>query len=122
MSQAASLDRVVYSREEYRRTAAASDAAVLTRDPLSPEVELPTLIRDSDDAVSFRDMLYNLRKLPCGDWTCNIARGVFTGSVGDTITIVYPRFGLAAGKNFIVKRIRTDLSVLYDAFTLFGPQ
>ncbi len=87
------------------------------------EMEFVTFLRSESDAVAFGTDFFNLRKLDRWSWACYVNKANYPGlEVGQTITVFYPRFGLSAGKNFIIKRIKTDSNAVFDELTLFGPQ
>lgn len=114
--------RVSFSLTEFRKVTQ-TDASVKTRDPLSTELEFNSLLDSEADATTFASQILDLRKVNGrNDWSLTIRKGAINPDIGDTITIVYPRFGLNAGRNFIVKRMKRSQSSLYDEFTLFGPQ
>ena len=115
------LDRVAFAQREYR-TVVSEDLAIQTKHPLAVEMEYNTLISSAADAQAFGDSLLALRKLDRDTWSLYINKQNYDFDVGVTITLVYPRFGLQAGGNFIVKRIKRDSGLLYDELTLFGPQ
>jgi len=113
--------RVAFALREYR-TVVQEDLTVQTKHPLSGEMEFNTLISSSTDATTFASQILGLRKLDRDTWAVAINRQNYAIELGDTVTIVYPRFGLDTGKNFIVKRLKRDSNVLYEELTLFGPQ
>lgn len=115
------VDRVAFAVREYR-TVTVEDTAVQTKHPLSVELEFTTFISSSADATTFGTQILNLRKVDRDTWAAVVNKQNNTIEIGDTITLVYPRFGMDSGKNFIVKRLKRDSNVLYDELTLFGPQ
>lgn len=114
--------RAVFSQAEYRKTSPIADAAVKERDPLAMELEMITLVEDQSDAEALGQQILDLRQDGRFDWACAVTRGSVTARMGDTITIVYPRYGLDAGADFIIKRFRRDQSSPYDTMTLYGPK
>lgn len=114
--------RLVYAQTEYRSTQVL-DASVQTRHPLASQLEYYTLILNEADAISFGNSVLNLRKLDRWNWVTTVNKNNYPNlTIGQTITLAYPRFGLNAGKNFIVKRIAKDSNSLFTQLTLFGPQ
>lgn len=117
----ATLAQILFAATEFRYTSAVSDSLTKSRNPLAVELTMDTLFQNSGAADSLAFEILALRKSGA-DWAMNVVRGQLLVEIGDTITVVYPRFGLSAGKNFIVKRIRRDASNQYDQFMLYGPQ
>ena len=115
------VNRVAFAQQEYR-TVVSQDLTVQTKHPLSVDLEYNTLLSLQSDAQTFGDQILALRKVDRDTWSLYVNRQNYTIEMGDTITLVYPRFGLDGGKNFIVKRLKRDSSLLYDELTLFGPQ
>src|SRR6478609_6277006 len=106
------MNRVAFAAREYRTTIS-EDTAIQTKHPLSAELEYNTLLKLSTDAQTFGDEVLALRKLDRDTWAMAVSRQNYTVELGDTITVTYPRFGLDAGKNFIVKRLKRDSNMLY---------
>ena len=115
------IAQLAFSMTEYR-TVSAEDAAIKTRHPLAIDLEYNTFISNEADALSFGNNILNLLKVDRNTWQCQVAKGNYNFDLGDTITIVYPRFGLSGGKNFIIKRFKRDANGLFYDLTLFGPQ
>ncbi len=115
------MARVAFAQREYR-TVLSEDLTVQQRHPLAVEMEYQTLFSAQADAKAFGDYVLELRKLDRDTWSCAVNKQNVTVELGDTVTIVYPRFGLQAGGEFIVKGLRRDSSSLYDELVLFGPK
>ncbi len=114
--------RIGFSQKEYRGVTV-SDGTVKTRHPLALELTYNTLIKNEADAISFGNDILNLRKLDRWNWVCLVADEYYPNLIiGKTITITYPRFGLQNGKNFIIKRVKTNFDSPYAELGLFGPQ
>jgi hypothetical protein len=117
------VTRIAFAQQEYRTTPAIEDLTIQTKHPLAVEMEYNTLLQNSTDANSFGNIVLSLRKLDRWTWACFVAKANYPlFEVGQTITLTYPRFGFSGGKNFIVKRVRTDSNAMFDELTLFGPQ
>lgn len=115
--------RASFAVSEYRKTSARQDPTVKIRDPLATELEFNSLLESEADANALGDYILALRKVNGrNNWNLAVKAGALDVEIGDTITVVYPRFGLQDGKNFIVKRIKKAQASLFDEFTLFGPQ
>jgi hypothetical protein len=116
------IARVQFAQSEFRKTAELVDPAIYAADPLSSELEFQSLLALEADALTFRQQIMDIRKIGRNDWKLVVKRDTYDIAIGDTVTLAYPRFGLATGKNFIVKRISRDNSSLYSELTLYGPQ
>jgi len=113
---------VAFAQQEFRAVTA-KDASVLTRHPLAVELTHTTFLKNEADATAFGTQVLDLRKLDRWTWVCQVvADNYATLELGDTITVVHPRFGLQAGKNFIVKGIKKDTGAVLTSLILFGPQ
>lgn len=115
------IARISFATREYR-SVIAQDLTIQTKHPLATELEFNTFLSNSVDAAVFGSYLLNLRKLDRFNWYMRILRENYNFTVGDTITVTHPRYGLSAGKNFIVKRIRNDVNNPWVEVTLFGPE
>ena len=114
--------RIEFSQKEYR-TIEVQDAAILVKHPLAVELNYRTLLANSADATTFGNQVLNLRKLDRWTWACYVKKDNYpTLEIGQTIRLVHPRFGFDAGKNFIIKRVKTDSNAVFDELTLFGPE
>jgi len=116
------LSLLVFSTKEFR-TETVEDASVVVRHPLAVELIHSTLIKNKADAITFGTQVLNLRKVDSWTWVCQILKEKYPLlEIGQTITIVHPRFNLSAGKNFIIKGLKKDSSSLFYDLQLFGPQ
>lgn len=115
------VDRVGFASREYR-TLTREDLNVQTKHPLSVELEFTSYVSSSTDAQTLGDQILNLRKVERDTWAVTVNRQNYSVELGDTVRVVYPRFGLSGGKNFIVKRLKRDSNSLFDELTLFGPE
>ena len=118
----ADIDRIVFAAREYRRVSR-EDATVKSRHPNSTELNYFTYLTEEADAEAFGDYVLELLKHDRFNWTLRIKRRGLdqTFTLGDTIRIFYPRFGLENGGDFIVKRIRLDTAQLFMDVSLYGP-
>jgi hypothetical protein len=117
------IARIVFAQKEYRTTAPIEDPAILVKHPLALAVEYGTLLRTEAEATAFGTYVLGLRKLDRWTWACYVNKANYpTLEIGQTITVMYPRFGLDGGKNFIIKRLKRDSNALFDELTLFGPE
>jgi hypothetical protein len=114
--------RAAFAVTEYRKTPIRVDNTVKTKDPLAVELEFTSLLNSESDAVAFGEYILDLRRVGRYDWTLQVAKNSISSEIGDTITLTYDRFGLQAGKNFIVKGVKKSQAALFDEYTLFGPQ
>jgi hypothetical protein len=118
---AVDISRIAFATREYR-SVTTQDLSVQTKHPLATELEFSSFLANVNDATTFGTYILNLRKVDRYNWYMRIARENANFTIGDTITVTYPRYGLSAGKNFIVKRIRNDLNNPWLEVALFGPE
>jgi hypothetical protein len=115
--------RIAFAQQPVRTTPAIEDLSVQTKHPLAQEMEYSSLTQNVTDATALGNQILSLRKLDRWTWACFVAKRNYAPfEVGTTITVKYPRYGFNNGKNFIIKRVRTDSNALFDELTLFGPQ
>lgn len=120
---ATDVARVAFAQREYRTAPPVEDLTVLARHPLSVELTYNTLLRNETDATTFGTYVLGLRKLDRWTWACYVNKRNYPAlEIGQTITVFYPRFGFTTGKNFIIKRLKTDSNAIFDELTLFGPE
>lgn len=111
-----------YLSQEYRRTEA-SDAAVKTANLTSPEIEFSTVLVSATDAASEasrrltiyktrRDMLQVLVRVDASLATVL--------DLGKIVTVQLSRYGLSAGKKFLIIGLRTDMRGRLFDLTLWG--
>ena len=119
---AVDIPRLAFAQREYRKVTS-EDLAIQTKHPLAVELEFNSMISSQSDAQTFGDYVLELRKLDRYSWELVVNGDNYPAlSIGQTITVEYPRFGLAAGRNFIVKRIKKDSAFPFVELSLFGPQ
>jgi hypothetical protein len=118
---AVDIARIAFAGREYR-SVTSEDLSVQTRRPLATELTYNTFIGSSAEALTFGNGILSLLKQDRYNWSIRVKRDVYNVSVGDTITVIYPRFGLETGKNFIVKRVRIDTTSPFVDMALFGPE
>lgn len=115
-------DRKGYLAQEYRRVEA-SDAAVKTANATSPELEFPTVLVSATDAAaeaSRRLTIYKTRRdmLQVGVRVDSALASVL--DLGKIVTLQLARYGLGAGKKFLVLGLRTDMQGRRFDLTLWG--
>ena len=112
---------VAYFTQEYR-TAKAEDASVKTDWPAALELTVTTLIVDEADAVAEANRLLDLFGVPRQRFAVRVPLLVILTQaktsggtlypdafgIGAPITLKLPRFGLDAGKRFVVTEMRQD--------------
>lgn len=120
---------VSYYTQEYR-TASASDATVKTDWPQALELTVTTLIVDAADATAEAQRLLALFKVPRQRLSLRVPRQVIemgTGGhapvnfvPGARITLQIPRFGLDAGKTFVVLEMLDNFETDEVALVVWG--
>lgn len=114
--------RIIFAQKEYRTTEV-NDSSVLTRHPLSSQLDFNTLIKNEADAITFGNVVLGLRNVDRWTWACFLNKFNYPSlELGQTITLVYPRFGMSGGKNFIIKKIKVSAESMFYELNLFGPQ
>lgn len=84
------------------RFAAASDDSVLTKHRLALDVETPGLFAFRADAEAEAERLLALHGRPRDVYTLPVVDALFAHQIGEEITWTFDRFGLDAGKDFVV--------------------
>lgn len=111
-----------YLAQEYRRIEA-SDSAVLTANLTSPEVEFLTTLTSAADAsaeASRRLTIYKTRRDMIEVRVRVDAALASALDIGKIVTLQLSRYGLTAGKKFLVIGLRTDMRGRLFDLTLWG--
>ena len=114
--------RKAYLANEYRRIEA-SDSAVLTANLTSPEIEINTVLTVEADAsaeASRRLTIYKTRRDMLEVRVRVDAALASVLDLGKIVTLQLNRYGLSAGKKFLIIGIRTDLRQRMFDLTLWG--
>lgn len=114
--------RKSFFQNEYRRVEA-SDAAVKTVNALSPEMEFLTALSSEADANTEAARLLTLYKTRRDMYQVTIRVDAALASVldlGKVVTLQLPRFGMSAGKLFLIIGITTNLRGYQYELTLWG--
>ena len=121
---AASVPAVYKSdRSEEWRTVTANDAAVKTQWPKAVEIEFHTHLTTAADASAEATRRWNIYKVRRDTLTARVKLPDALAAVidlGKTVVVQVPRFGMTAGKPYIVTGIRTDLRNNTFDLTLWG--
>lgn len=91
-----------------------------TRRPLSVELEVDTKLIDVVDAEVEAQRRLDLLEPDYQHYDVLVKDQRFLRSVGDTVTIVYNRFGLEAGRDFIILGIDEDSNTLLTRLRVWG--
>lgn len=122
LASGVTADRKEYLANEYRRTEA-SDSAVLTVNATSPEIEfLTTLVSATDAAAeaSRRLTIYKTRRDMLEVRVRVDAALAAALDIGKIVTLQLNRYGLSAGKKFLIIGLRTDMRNRMFDLTLWG--
>jgi hypothetical protein len=115
--------RTDFITREYRTTTS-TNSAVLTTHPLAEKLTIDTFINEEVDADTLADAILDLRDNDRFTWTFTLSADKvrYNLIIGATYTITHPRFGLASGKNFILRGFRWSSSSKIVEAIFFGPQ
>ena len=109
-----------YLQQEYR-TGTVQNATTLTHYPRARDV-IRTFLHDlGANALTEAGRHRSLESFPRDTWVVRVWGHFLTFALGDTVTFAYPRFGLDAGKNFLVLGIEEDAETERTELTLWGP-
>ena len=114
--------RRAYFAEEFRRVET-SDATIKTAIPLAPEIEALTVLAQEADAASEAARLLTLYKTRRDMYEVTVRVDASTAALldlGKVVTLQLPRFGMAAGKLFLIVGITTQLRGYQFQLTLWG--
>lgn len=101
--------------------ATTSNAATKTNHPLAGDPEVKgTLIVSSANASTVATNLLNLFGAERRQYRATALRRAWQLHAGDVITLTHSRYGLSAGKNFIVKSVSKDLDSRETELVLWG--
>ena len=115
--------RKEYLAQEYRRVEA-SDAAVLTANPTSPEIEINTLLVAEADAAAEAARRLDIYKARRDFYrvTVRLDSTALASALdlGKTVTLQVARFGMNSGKAFVITGLQADLRQYLFTLTLWG--
>lgn len=126
----AAQDEIAFSRQEYR-TATAEDTGVLTQWTEAPELTVNTLLVSEADAQAEADRLLALHSVRRDMFVLSISAQVLRDlpaigsspkylNLHDRVLLTYPRFGLDAGKLFLVIGMQNNYADDTIELTLWG--
>lgn len=122
LTAAVTLARKGLVEQEYRMTEA-SDATVKTANLTSPEVTFQTLLVNAADAAAEAARLLALYKVKRDMLTVRVRVDSTTAALfdlGKVVTLTLPRYGMGAGKQFLIIALRTDMRNFMFDLTLWG--
>ena len=114
--------RKAYLAEEYRRVES-SDASVKTANLTSPELEFLTVLTSASDAAAEADRRLAIYKVRRDMYQLTIRVDAALAAaldIGKIVTLQVARFGMSAGKNFLIIGIRTNMRGYQFDLTLWG--
>lgn len=114
--------RKSFLASEYRRTEV-SDSAVKTANLLSPELTFKTVLVNKSDAVNEANRRLNIYKARRDFYEVTVRVDAALASVldlGRIVTLQINRFGMSAGKKFLIIGIRTNMRGYQFDLTLWG--
>lgn len=114
--------RKEYLSQEYRRVEA-SDSAVKTANPSSPEVEIRTALVSSADASAEASRRLTIYKTRRDFYRVTVRVDATTAALldlGKTVTLQVNRFSMNSGKAFVITGIQADMRQYLFTLTLWG--
>lgn len=114
--------RKEFVANEYRRSEA-SDSAVQTANPTSPEIEINTVLTSSANAATEAARRLTIYKARRDFYRVTVRLDASLASVidlGKTVTLQLNRFGMNSGKAFVVTGIQADMRQYLFTLTLWG--
>jgi hypothetical protein len=114
--------RKAYLAEEYRRVES-SDASIKTANLTSPELEFLTVLTSASDAATEADRRLAIYKVRRDMYQLTIrvdAPLAAALDIGKIVSLQINRFGMSAGKNFLIIGIRTNMRGYQFDLTLWG--
>lgn len=114
--------RKAYLAEEYRRVES-SDASVKTANLTSPELEFLTVLTSASDAAAEADRRLAIYKVRRDMYQLTIRVDAALAAaldIGKVVSLQINRFGMGAGKNFLIIGIRTNMRGYQFDLTLWG--
>lgn len=109
--------------EQAFRRVEVSDSAVLTANATSPELSFDTLLVNAADATAEANRRLTLYKARRDLITVRVRVDRALAAVldlGKVVTLQLPRYGLGAGKLFLITALRTDMRGYIFELTLWG--
>lgn len=110
-------------RAEEWRTVIANDASIKTQWPKAVEIEFDTHLTTAADASAEATRRLNIYKVRRDTLTARVKLPDALAAVidlGKTVVVQVPRFGMTAGKPYVVTGIRTNLRNNTFDLTLWG--
>jgi hypothetical protein len=114
--------RKQFTASEYRR-AQAQSVAVKTANLLSPELEFKTVLVNGSNAGSEAERLLDIYKTRRDVYQVTVRVDAALAAVldlGKIVTLQIPRFGMSAGKKFLIIGITTNMRGYLYELTLWG--
>ncbi len=102
------------------RIATSEDGGVKTLSLGARELEIPSALYDQADAGAENARQFTLIKISRNIFQLQVyeKNGLF--KVGQTVTVTYPRFGLAGGKDFMITGLAEQYGPGLTILTLWG--
>lgn len=122
VSASVTAARAGYLANEYRRVQA-SDSAVQAANTASPEIEFLTLLVNAADASAEATRLLTIYKARRDMLIVRVRVDTALAAaldLGKVITLTLPRYGLQAGKQFLIIGLRSDMRNRMFDLTLWG--
>ncbi len=102
------------------RTATSEDAAVKTLSLGAREIEITSALYNDVDGAAENGRQFSLIKVSRDIYQAEITGQNGAYKVGQTVTVIYPRFGLSAGRDFMITGITERWGAGITSLTLWG--
>jgi hypothetical protein len=116
---AATAGRRAFTARDFRHVTAL-DGTVLTKHPLAGDLEIKTLLDGIAAAGTEASRLLDLYKADRDLFRVRVKTQPFALEMANTVRLIYPRFGLEAGKDYRVIGLVEDAAINEIELTLWG--
>lgn len=113
-------DRIEFAKVEYRKSVDEDSAAVQAKHLLARTLDDETLFQVAADADTEATRRLGMFKVQRDSYSFSARDVQFLHEVGETITIAIPRFGLDAGKKFVITSVGENSSTQITTFEVWG--
>ena len=113
-------ERQSFVQQAHRYGAPATDPAILAAHPLARDERADTALDQPAAAAAEQTRLLALHGVDRQAFRVTVKTQPFARELGETVEIVHPRFGLAAGRRLVILGMVEDTAASEVALTLWG--